>query len=320
MVVLLALAGLGIVIIAGVRLRRRLAGFARTLNSIQGETGRSAREVAAITGKLEADREASKRWRADMTEQLGVLSADSVARQEESKALAQRLVYDTVQQVEALIQLYRRVSPVAAMPPSCHWAMEPMALLALVTLVEDERPTLVVECGSGTSSVWLGYAIRTAGHGRVVSLDHVPTYAQRTREHLRVHGLEDVVEVRDAPLEALKLGGTTFQWYSLSALTDLKDIDVLVVDGPPQSVGPLARYPAVPILVDRFADHTVVVTDDLVRADERRQVARWLKEIEGLADPGRRVGRAGFLAYSRPGPGDASVAAAQGDGDSISEQ
>lgn len=215
---------------------------------------------------------------------------------------------DATRDVEALLQLYRDHTPRAPMPPSGGWAIDPTGLLELLSHVRADRPALVLELGSGTSSVWLGYALERTG-GRLVSVDHDARFGERTRQLLRRHGLADVVQVRDAPLRDLELGGRTYQWYDPAAFEDVDGVDLLVVDGPPGAIGPMARYPALPVLWRRLSPGALVLLDDAGRPDERDAVTRWLAEVGGLATEPAVVGNVAVLRYTRPAgdqdtPGD----------------
>lgn len=204
------------------------------------------------------------------------------------------------QEVEALLQLYSKVSPTAPMPPSGKWALNPTGLLNLYALVEKHRPSVIVELGSGTSTVWLGYAIVQQGHGRVVSLDHLSDYAEHTRAAIDLHGLSAISDIRVAPLTDTRVDDETYQWYDTATLADLDLIDLLFVDGPPGATGHDARYPAVPMLLDRLADGALVVLDDIDRADEVEIVERWLKHTPGLTREATVVGDQAVLRYRVP--------------------
>ena len=54
------------------------------------------------------------------------------------------------------------------------------------------------------------------------------------------------------------------------------------IDGPPEPVGPLARYPAGPNLFPRLSAGATVFLDDAVREDEKRIADRWMKEYSDL--------------------------------------
>jgi predicted O-methyltransferase YrrM len=143
--------------------------------------------------------------------------------------------------------------------------------------VITQRPSLVVECGSGASTLWLALALRRFGiDGRIVALDHDPVFAGKTRDFLARHGVSDLAEVRDAPLEDFSLADGTYSWYARRAWEDLTGIDLLFVDGPPAATGSKARYPALPLLREALNPAAAVVLDDLVVPDMQETLRLWL--------------------------------------------
>lgn len=178
---------------------------------------------------------------------------------------------------EAAIQLYPRIGAEKLLPATGNWAMDTRSLAHLVDIVESSRPRTVLELGSGTSTVFLGHLLRRTG-GRLVSIDHDERFAARTRLEVSRHGLDDVVEIRVAPLEEQTIGGETGTWYALGAIGEITGVDLLLVDGPPGRTEPLARRHALPALLDRLAPGAVVVLDDADRSDEKEIVRRWAAE------------------------------------------
>ncbi|MDF5757478.1 class I SAM-dependent methyltransferase [Spongiactinospora sp. TRM90649] len=181
-------------------------------------------------------------------------------------------------QVEAMIDLRLLLAPRAPLPRLRGWAASPDVLRLLVERIAAERPKLVIECGSGSSSVWLGYAMERFGGGRIVALEHEERFARASRDLVTAHGLESVVEVRHAPLTDWQ----GHQWYDPAAFDDLGDAGLVFVDGPPGNLGPGARYPAVPLLLPHCAPGAWLVLDDTVREDERDVAERWLREYPEL--------------------------------------
>lgn len=251
--------------------RRVWDGLAATMDALEKLSGQAA-EAAA-----HAD-QASGKTAADI--------ADVRTKHDDLRWRLRRLEFEPVRQVEALLQLYRDFVPPAPMPLSGGWALSPGNLLQLTHVVAQRRPGLVVECGSGTSSIWLGHTVRLAGSGRVVSLEHDATYAAVTTALVEEHGLGGIVEVRHAPLEEIEVGDQTFAWYSRAAWADLTEIGVLMIDGPPDRTGPQARYPAVPLLAHVLAANAEVFLDDAARDSERTIIERWLDEVPGLRSTG----------------------------------
>lgn len=180
--------------------------------------------------------------------------------------------------IQALQQLLTRYSPEARLPPVAGWALSPSGLLAVADLIETTGARTVVECGSGTSTLWIGYALKRLGRGRVIALDHLPEYAEKTRAIVAAHGLEEFVDVRLAPLAPRQTPRGEFSWYTFDTAELTEQIDVLLVDGPPQATGRHARYPALPVFVSKLAAGAVVVADDTDRPDEAEMLEFWLAE------------------------------------------
>jgi predicted O-methyltransferase YrrM len=150
-------------------------------------------------------------------------------------------------------------------------------------LIRRHRPKLILELGSGSSTVLFAAALRANGNGRVISIEHDGEHVERTRSMLEHADLLDRVELAHAPLVDLALNDRTFQWYDLGAkLAALTEkIDFLFVDGPPGKVQTLSRFPALPILASHLSPRALVVVDDGAREDEMKMVEMW-SEMDGV--------------------------------------
>lgn len=176
---------------------------------------------------------------------------------------------------QAVTYLYSTLNVRRALPPHTGWAASPELCGHILDTIRAHRPETIVEVGGGVSSVVVGYALHEQEHGYLISLDHMDEYAAITRRRLSKHRLDDVVEVRHAPLTDVTIEGKSWPWYDLSVIDDLDTIDLLIIDGPPEQTRPQARYPAVPALHDRLSDDAVVILDDAYRPDETAIVERW---------------------------------------------
>jgi predicted O-methyltransferase YrrM len=186
-------------------------------------------------------------------------------------------IRQTFRQLEALQNLSAVLPAHDVLPATRGWAASPDLLAVLVDLVSTERPSLVVECGSGASTLWLALTMRRFEiDGRIIALDHDPVFGGKTRDLLARHDLRDLAEVRDAPLESFSLDGETYPWYARRAWADLTGIDLLFVDGPPATTGHQARYPALPLLRGSLSPVVTAVLDDLVVPDMQKVLGLWL--------------------------------------------
>ncbi|MCE3275112.1 MAG: hypothetical protein K0R13_967 [Propionibacteriaceae bacterium] len=63
--------------------------------------------------------------------------------------------------------------PEAAIRPlNLGWQLSSQAMYEVVRHVLLERPKVVVACGSGASTMWIGRALRRVGEGRVIALEN----------------------------------------------------------------------------------------------------------------------------------------------------
>ena len=216
----------------------------------------------------------------DLASRIGNLDRDSKRTLDTVRRVGASLekeIKQSFRQLEALQNLSAMLPATDVLPATRGWAASPDLLAVLVDLVITERPSLVVECGSGASTLWLALAMRRFKiNGRIIALDHDPVFGGKTRDLLARHGVGDLAEVRDAPLETFSLDGETYSWYARAAWEDLTGIDLLFVDGPPAATGHRARYPALPLLSGSLSPAATAVLDDLVVPDMQKVLQLWL--------------------------------------------
>lgn len=180
-------------------------------------------------------------------------------------------------ELDAMMQVHRRASLDDPLPLMGGWALSPRGMLQAMELAGAPDVSLVVECGSGTSTLFLARTLQLRSTGRLIALEHLPEFAEQTQLALEKHGLDEIAEVRYAPLEEVVIDESSYMWYSQSSIADLDSIDLLVVDGPPESTGTWARYPAYPLLRGALSASGAIFVDDVQRSDERTMVDAWVQ-------------------------------------------
>ncbi|MCU0926508.1 MAG: class I SAM-dependent methyltransferase [Hydrogenophaga sp.] len=194
------------------------------------------------------------------------IAEDAAAARREAEAL-----YGQWQATELLRHALELSAP---MPAMRGWAGSPDFLLHVARAVRQRRPRAMLECSSGVSTLVAARCLQLNGQGHVWSLEHDAHYAERTRELLREHGLQDWATVLVAPLTSRD---GEAPWYDERALpAELAEVGLLVVDGPPESTAPMARAPALARLRTRLARGAEIYLDDAGRDAERATVAAWL--------------------------------------------
>jgi len=174
-------------------------------------------------------------------------------------------------QTEAFTQLTNLLDFKAAIPSTRSWAASPDLLLSISEIVKKNRPGLVVELGSGISTL----VTAKSGARKIISIDNSDAWGAKTVALLKEHKVRGV-DVRIAPLRPYANGS---EWYDLDAIKDLKKIDLLIVDGPPGSKNPEARYPALQQFKDKLSPAAIVVIDDVNREGERKLAEDFAKAL-----------------------------------------
>ncbi|MGH7386275.1 MAG: class I SAM-dependent methyltransferase, partial [Candidatus Rokuibacteriota bacterium] len=151
----------------------------------------------------------------------------------------------------------------------------------LLFVLEELKPRVILELGSGTSTVIVARALQALGYPPEmhIAVDHDARYLRNTIQLARVNGVEQFVRFEHCPLAPVP--GYTLPWYS-----DVPDrigraqIDLVIVDGPPayEPGKERSREPALPVIRSFLSERAVVILDDANREAEGRILERWLQD------------------------------------------
>ncbi len=208
---------------------------------------------------------------------------------------------NAAQQLEAFMGVQNYLNHGEHLPGMHGWPISPDFALYLVELIDGNDYDLILEFGSGTSTVIIAKTLKRLGRHRQgkaatlqIAFEHLEQYYAQTHADLIQAHANEKVDLVLAPLVPFKApNGITYSYYDCKwKLAELADkikvcgttVNLLViVDGPPGSTGIHARYPAVPIVLQYFHDATIdIVLDDYKRADEKEVAQMWLEEITKL--------------------------------------
>jgi predicted O-methyltransferase YrrM len=175
--------------------------------------------------------------------------------------------------------VFRALQGGAPLPVPGGWAASTDLLGELLRAIAAHRPRRVVELGSGVSTLVIAAALRANGLGRLTSIDGDEGYAAATREQLQRHGLDPWVEVRYAGLTEMAFEGVVRPWYDTRVLDDLREVELLLIDGPPTALRADIRYPALPFFWQRLTPAAIVLLDDAARPAEREIARIWQRQF-----------------------------------------
>ena len=202
-------------------------------------------------------------------------------------------------QAQPLMDLARELPTGQPLPQMQGYAIAPDCALLLARMIADEKPELILETGSGVSTLVAAYALQKLGRGKVVALEHDREYAKQTRALIAQHGLAAYATVIDAPLEPIQLGGKPYRWYSVRALEGLGPIDMVIDDGPPRIAGDMLRYASLPVLSKRMSLRGTFVLD-VVGPEEKIILERWRKELPAFGQEHLATKKGNVIIRRRP--------------------
>jgi len=169
----------------------------------------------------------------------------------------------------------------ADLPYTEHWSAAADFLTLLAEYCLQKKPATVLECSSGLSTLVLARCCQLNQYGKVTSLENGAEFVSDTQARLQQLKLNDYASVVHTPLEKYQLAETSFDWYSLKDMPDIR-IDLLVIDGPPGFIQHHSRYPALPLLQQQLGSNCTIFLDDAARDEEKEIIALWLEKYPGL--------------------------------------
>ncbi len=215
--------------------------------------------------------------------------AEARLRNDLKKGLA-----NAVKQMESFIGIQNYLATGDLIAEFHGWPISPDIGLFLLEKVRQKNYDLIIEFGSGTSTVLFARALQLANASqpitdapqrrRVISFEHDVRYFERTASMLTAARVSDMVDLVHAPLVTWSDGGQPQLFYDCAATLDGiaeslvgRTASILVlVDGPPGATGPNARYPSAPVVFEKLGRHQIdLALDDADRPDEKAVMGLW---------------------------------------------
>lgn len=236
---------------------------------------------------------------AELLEQINRQSIDLINVRKQLERTVKNEMRNTTKQLEAFLGVQSYLNNGERVPSMHGWPISPDLALYLIELVDNNDYDLIIEFGSGTSTVLIGKVLARTAQRRQgkpatiqVAFEHLEQYHAQTLSQLQQAGLAEKVRLVLAPLKPyIAPNGNTYLYYSChEPLAELAQEAnpaglkiLLIVDGPPSATGKHARYPAVPEILSHFKEASLdIILDDYIRNDEKEVTQLWLQDIESL--------------------------------------
>lgn len=137
----------------------------------------------------------------------------------------------------------------------------------------------ILECGSGLSTLLVGYAALRQGKRQYVALEHIEQWYARTKEGLVRLRVADEVELQHRRL----ITYADCDWYEIDAALRARRFDLVLCDGPPSSTRG-GRVGLAQLFGDALSGDCEVLLDDAQRSGEKTTLKQWraIREIRTL--------------------------------------
>jgi hypothetical protein len=237
--------------------------------------------------------------KAEINTQLEKQANDLISVRKFLDSSLKKEVANATKQIEASIglQSYFATGDLLSVNTERHsWPISPDFALFLIELLEINDYDLVIEFGSGISTVVVAKTLAKIAPRRqskppteFISFDHLEKYYQQTLTQLQHAGFSETMQLKHAPLSSyVAPNGKTYPYYNchetLSALAKCHPPAglrlLVIVDGPPAATGQHARYPAAPVVLAHFKGAQIdLLLDDYIRDDEKEIAQLWQAEL-----------------------------------------
>lgn len=238
-----------------------------------------------------------------LLEHLSKISAAIELQNRKIDTLSQetrRNIKNVTDQIEAILRLQNYLDSGILIPPFHGWPVSPDFACLLVQVIATKRYDLIIEFGSGTSTVLIARVldrlIDETQQTYQIAFEHLEKYHAETAGLLAASNTKrHRVDLVLAPLVDTQIDREheiSYMFYD--CIPKLKNIAkkrstlnsnlLVIVDGPPGATGPHARYPALPILLQAFPNARIdFVLDDTKRKDEQEIIAMWKTLLDKAA-------------------------------------
>lgn len=249
--------------------------------------------------KLNATLEMADEENKELKDQAKNHRKSLVSERKQLESIIKKEALNTTKQIEDFFRIQAYFNSWERLPSMHGWPVSPDFALYLIELLERNDYDLVIEFGSGSSTLLMAKVIshlkrkkRNDFATMQVAFEHLEQYYEETLCFLQQSDLDADVNLKLSPLNSyIAPNGIAYSYYSCSSELEalakrftVKDLKILlVVDGPPAATGNHARYPALPKVMEWFGQSKVdVLLDDYIREDEKEIVEMWLEDVKFL--------------------------------------
>jgi len=259
------------------QVQKNISQVQKNISQVQKNVSQVQKNTEVLRkGQQRIGRESKRRSEAQ-EQRLGQIAEELRERTQKQTQKQER----DYKKVEALFSVFSAIRPEQPLPPLREDnEISPEFAKTLISLIGERKPKLVLELGSGVSTLIAAYALKRIGGGRIVCLEQDRKREKTARDNLAKHKLTRFAKVVYAPLKRIKVGEKYWNWYDRSKIK-AKSIDLLMVNGP-HGKREMIRYPALPILSKKLGKEAAVLVGNTKIKGEGEMLELWAREFRGF--------------------------------------
>ncbi|WP_299522929.1 class I SAM-dependent methyltransferase [Winogradskyella sp.] len=188
------------------------------------------------------------------------------------------------------LQIIYKLFPEFTYLPFTPFALNPYTIVHILNdiLLNDRKQ--IIEFGSGVSTIVISQFIKVNNlNTKILSIDNNKGWQEIIKKEVKKYSGDDNLTLIHADivknLNADYIVRKNYSWYDNTIIAEkvktLKDIDLIIVDGPGTEESAYIRYPALLSVKNNLAKSFCVFLDDTRRDGEREIISMWNNQFNG---------------------------------------
>jgi hypothetical protein len=188
------------------------------------------------------------------------------------------------------LQIIHKLFPETTYLPFTPFSLNPYTIIHVLNEILINKRKRVVEFGSGISTIIISQFIKINNlDTQLLSVDNNLKWQDFISEEIKKNKSENSTTLIHAPLKNIVHDKFIFKdnssWYDFDVISEnlgtLRDVDLLIVDGPGAGTSSYIRFPALLSVKPYLSDSYCVFLDDVRRQGEREIALKWSELVEG---------------------------------------
>jgi predicted O-methyltransferase YrrM len=156
------------------------------------------------------------------------------------------------------------------------WSMHIQDFKYIIDLIKARKDPTIFELGAGVSTLVFSSKLSRMSTNRIIiSIEADMGYAKQVQDKIIRYGFQRCARIYYIPYEDYG----DYKWFNeemtKAIASEIKNIDLLIVDAPPDTLCPYSRRKAIPFFLGLLKSDGIVILHDAKRQDETIIAKEW---------------------------------------------